>query len=459
MAKKQAVVLIHGIGEQIPMETLRGFVDAVWSKDTAIHHPYGAPTVWSKPDDISGSFELRRLTTGRNRAEVRTDFFEFYWAYLGRDTRMAQVTAWLRLLVLRPPSRIPAPLRPIWWLLAGSVLAVLVTLYAYGMPKPGDWIPVPAGAIGLAGGLLSALAGGFLVKYIGDAARYLHGAPDNVEHRQKIRTKGVELLKKLQDSGQYQRILVVGHSLGSVIGYDILTYLWATRLERPPAGAEPQTAALDRLVELARAEPFDAATYRQAQGAYLKELQANGSPWLITDFITLGSPLAYAGLLLAKGPEDLAARQADRELPTCPPALEDTREGRTFAHRSSGWRGARWIPHHAAPFAPTRWTNLYFPTRFLVRGDPIGGPLAPVFGQGIRDLAVQTPVRRGFFGHTRYWTLAGQGEATSAVVELRRALDLAGDQGTIAAEGAIDDTGGGAVGGALGGAADGPDAG
>ena len=30
---KQAVLLIHGIGEQRPMETLRAFVDEVWSQD------------------------------------------------------------------------------------------------------------------------------------------------------------------------------------------------------------------------------------------------------------------------------------------------------------------------------------------------------------------------------------------------------------------------------------------
>jgi hypothetical protein len=153
-------------------------------------------------------------------------------------------------------------------------------------------------------------------------------------------------------------------------------------------------------------------------------------------FITLGSPLAHAGLLLAEGPEDLKLSLADRELPKCPPALEGKGERRTFAHFSAGTRGQRWVPHHAAAFAPTRWTNVYFPTRATVRGNPIGGPLAPVFGQVIRDAAVQTPVRRGFFSHTRYWTLTGQCEATAAVVELRRALDLAGDQGVAVAEGA-----------------------
>jgi len=31
--KKQAVLLIHGIGEQRPMDTLRGFVETVWTSD------------------------------------------------------------------------------------------------------------------------------------------------------------------------------------------------------------------------------------------------------------------------------------------------------------------------------------------------------------------------------------------------------------------------------------------
>ena len=40
MSKKQAVLLIHGIGEQKPMDTLRGFVDVMWTSDTTIHHEY-----------------------------------------------------------------------------------------------------------------------------------------------------------------------------------------------------------------------------------------------------------------------------------------------------------------------------------------------------------------------------------------------------------------------------------
>ena len=48
------------------------------------------------------------------------------------------------------------------------------------------------------------------------------------------------------------------------------------------------------------------------------------TPWLISDFITLGSPLAHATFLLANSRDEFKTRKKDHELPTCPP--EDTGE-------------------------------------------------------------------------------------------------------------------------------------
>ena len=54
---QQAVLLIHGIGEQKPMDTLRRFVDAVWVKNTDIQNEFAVRNagtlVWSKPDTVS----------------------------------------------------------------------------------------------------------------------------------------------------------------------------------------------------------------------------------------------------------------------------------------------------------------------------------------------------------------------------------------------------------------------
>ena len=70
---KIAVVVIHGMGEQKPMQTLRSFVESAWQRDKDLfrgltpkvdHSPWD---VWSKPDHMSGSAELRRITTARAR--------------------------------------------------------------------------------------------------------------------------------------------------------------------------------------------------------------------------------------------------------------------------------------------------------------------------------------------------------------------------------------------------------
>ena len=66
--KKQAVIVFHGMGEQVPMQTLRTLVDSAWETDPNLNNPgrvdsvTGGPreknAVWSKPDGRNHSFEL-----------------------------------------------------------------------------------------------------------------------------------------------------------------------------------------------------------------------------------------------------------------------------------------------------------------------------------------------------------------------------------------------------------------
>ena len=58
-----AVVIIHGIGEQRPMDTLRGFVQSVLSVPKQ-----GGEKYYSRPDPLTESFELRVL---QNREQPR----------------------------------------------------------------------------------------------------------------------------------------------------------------------------------------------------------------------------------------------------------------------------------------------------------------------------------------------------------------------------------------------------
>ena len=100
----QAVVVIHGMGEQIPMDTIKDFVRSVWQDDKEITrngHPH--PTeVWRKPDPRTGALELRRITTRETipsppefPAGVRTDFYELYWADLTAGATWDSLEAWV----------------------------------------------------------------------------------------------------------------------------------------------------------------------------------------------------------------------------------------------------------------------------------------------------------------------------------------------------------------------------
>jgi hypothetical protein len=190
--------------------------------------------------------------------------------------------------------------------------------------------------------------------------------------------------------------------LGSVIGYDILTCAWPAYAKQSKNG-KPHPILNE--VEATVADwqngiiAPSVGAFQAQQRHLLRELQRNGCPWLVTDFVTLGSPLAHADVLLASDRSGLLAKQAQREWPTCPPVLEKHRFSypTNLVHRQL---------HHAAVFGPTRWSNLYFPQRWVIWGDVVGGPLKGVFGKGINDYPVGTSLRGGFLSHTLYWTRA-----------------------------------------------------
>lgn len=429
MAIKQAVLLIHGIGEQRPMDTLRGFVDTVWTSHADIQNTFAGSASWSKPDTVSESFELRRLTTARNAKGIRTDFFEFYWAHLMQGTTYGHLFAWVKSLLWRNPRTVPRHLLGVYLLLLLAVLAAIALAFGSAMAKAaGTPSPIPAWVLAIISIAIVPLVGAVLLLVVGDAARYLHVAPSNIQRRHEIRQAGVKLLTALHQRG-YERIVVVGHSLGSVIGYDILNHAWAAVHEVHDVASTVVNGLTEVERQVISPGPGDTPeTLRAAQRDYVRELKANANPWRVTDFVTLGSPLAHAAVLLAKDASELAAKQQAREFPTAPPVTETIkRQGQPltrFSFEPDGKPGNPFrVAHHAAVFAATRWTNLYFPCKLIVWGDVVGGPLSSWFGAGVKDVAVKTGLRWGFFSHTLYWKQDKSKKATH-VTELRAALNL-----------------------------------
>jgi hypothetical protein len=138
----------------------------------------------------------------------------------------------------------------------------------------------------------------------------------------------------------------------------------------------------------------------------------------VTDLVTLGSPLTHLGFLSGQTDSELKSAIDQRELPACPPRLDDGKLSYTLSYTVKGGERTFQALHHGACFAATRWTNLYFPHNGFLQGDLIGGPLAGKLGWGIDDQPVRPGKRTGLLSHLDYWA------APHALESLRNALRL-----------------------------------
>lgn len=516
---RQAVVIVHGMGEQRPLETLRGFVAAVWGSTPTPGHEPSDDDVWLVPDNRAGLTELARITT-REVDEVRTDFYELYWSDLLVGNTLTQIREWIRGLLWRWPHQVPRESASLWislWAIVAFVVflaalagfnaswgniwnliterepmrnlwtagasAVLWGVLSYALSQklrsdfkrrkfaqttlPGIWATIsPAKAsvshqhsiavvflvpaiIALAAYLyfpwmllvdptalpliaaaaIAFVLGAWVVPVFGDVARYVRTSPDAVSARAAIRDRGVELLRALHgpaegdfttryDHGKlssYNRIIVVGHSLGSIVAYDVLRLFWEergpTRLNPADEDEMKALAAVDAYCRKHIQEPkkLNTAEFRALQKKASDKLAERQKNWRVTDFVTVGSPLTHAEFLISRDRAQFEHRKAERLFPTCPPMLEP---GKTPSFLYKPEDGDRIFAHHAAMFSTMRWTNIYNPSRFILGGDFISGPCAPNFGPGIVDCAVN--IRKGgllsrLVTHTDYWN----GEATA----------------------------------------------
>lgn len=289
----------------------------------------------------------------------------------------------------------------------------------------------------------------FLVPVMADSARYFGREPESIAAREAIRKAGISLMDQLHGmtpgSRSYDRIIIVAHSLGSVVGYELITDYWArhsgcyridTDMALRTAVEQVDAAAADLGRDLTvsdlpvkRYQEAQANLWRMLRHAQIDQddqMHPCAPSWKISDFVTLGSPLTYASLLMASSRKDFAERQADRKLYTCPPALvdHDPEEGPDSA---VGMRRLTYSPRpgsqkfaHSACFGPVRWTNLFFRTgNFILAGDLIGGPVSNArntdgLGWGVSDRPLDHAGTGQMFAHMEYWRsrAASDGKST-----------------------------------------------
>lgn len=387
-----AVVLVHGMGEKRPMETLEAFTK------TALHPRTPGEKAWDfhpLPADNTSSYEARRFAT--DATDGHTEIYEYDWSFLMTANKYAGAMAAALRLFLRRPGNVPDALLGIWryvWCVILAILLAIPVLFLVGYALNTD---VPAWIIGL---VISAV---ILIFWFGlyrmaakalvnrttaplvDVARYLDPSPYSYAARRAIRGGLLNLLRALH-AGRYSRIVVVSHGVGTYIAYDALAELWAER----------------------------------------QRVQGQENRWCITDFITVGAPLALADLLLTRPPLFSGFKKSDDAL------RHELFEG--LLHRGALVSCPNPDSEEAtvlgpfSAFAVTRWTNMWFPvTRGELHGDWFGGALGPLFGQGIRDIAVQgnrpERLKRGS-AHLEYFRHPDKGDEGDLAWHLRHALDL-----------------------------------
>jgi hypothetical protein len=465
-----AVVVVHGMGEQRPMETLDGFVKTALRPRIVDGEPKW-DYYYSRPAEITGSYEARRYiaprradVTGPDGIQGQTEVYEYHWSYLMTGNRFADVMPKTLRLLLRRPSNVPDPLFGIWrvvWLVILAILLLIPVLFVAGYLLNSD---VPGWIVGLVisavilvfwFGLFRMLGRALVNKVTAsfvDVVRYLDTSPNSYAARRAIRGGLVDLLHGLHD-GRYSRVVVVAHSLGAYIAYDALMSLWAQlhELSEPPDGQTSTLKSLDRLEAAADrliAEPdaVGALTeFRDLQFELWQDLRRQGNPWRITDFVTVGTPMALADLLVTRPALLGGLEESDRTrrselmdelvrrgaLVRCPPRSETLPvEGDAHPPVNYRWRRSEAcdVLGSQSPFAVTRWTNLWFPVvRGELRGDWFGGPLRPLFGPGIRDIAVQGSKPERFkrgAAHTEYFAHPDKGGDDDVAGHIRNALAL-----------------------------------
>lgn len=506
--RRQAIVVVHGQGEQRPMGTIRDFVETLWTRnydiklqDVRLHDKQRGNRSWIIPDDKGGLYDIQRITCPALEDGRRTDFFELYYADIFSGTPLGTLWRWLRRLLWINPAHVTDRMRWPWrifWLLAFCAVVLLGAIAVSARDifqfdwvgvitdpevKPGVYLALGAvvllllprltplanmlsglpariaGVLGFAGlayifwpypvfWYLSGLwveiflAARFLLPYFGDAASYLSAHTETVDSRQKVWSRGLGLLRALHDDPAYDRVVVVGHSLGSVLAYDLLHILWGQvgPLNTNPPD-EAAAAALEKVDAFVRAHPggdwsdFEVAAYqrlqwkaydllrRQKGGAEPGEAGQNG--WKISDFVSLGSPLTSAQFIMADGPEDLEQLRMDRVMPTAPPRPYNSEFLSSYRDKKGNI-----VVHHGSVFSVVRWSNVFDPFHplLILLGDPIGGPVSgrELFGAGVLDVSqkIERPdLLNRIFTHNSYWeNTSGDWNRPAAHILLLREL-------------------------------------
>ena len=321
-----AVLVFHGMGQQVKFETISMVAGAILdearaqggtTKDLTVH--------LSRVDE---QFVARAEVAWKDAAGAAHEVhvYEAYWAPLTeglvsyRDTlKFLFEAAWTGLRASRPFGQ-----QTFWrWMFGGpqelkigtsaflSMLGVLIVLLVqvaaitFVSARVGQWLAafLAAGAIpnfgGAAGIVLwiaaiaeALIARYFLVQYAGDVAAYISPYKSSKfdELRRRIQKVGLDISKVIygidpdpaKGHPDYARIVMVGHSLGSVVAYDTLNAL--INFETLGIPMKPVLARTPALITFGSPLDKTAFIFRMQREDWIREQMAAAMQPLIVDY-------------------------------------------------------------------------------------------------------------------------------------------------------------------------------
>lgn len=398
ISSKTAIVVIHGMGNQYPMETITDFVDNLFKKEE--NKDNNPKSIYSAPERITGSFDQRKLIGFHNN--VQYDCYEYYWAHLIKEPSVSDTISWMYKLIWKkePSERLNKYISIIRMSSIGLLLLISIIIFFYYWLF--TWIisccPLWSHLFFF---IVSVVAFyklrnifRLLTQSFGDVIRYTVPHPSNIEGRQKISNNAVEFLTNLHDK-DYSRIVIVGHSLGSIIAYEMLinTFGHLNKLFKNVERIEEKDK--EELLEVSREESFN-------------KMQFMGWKWKVSDFITCGSPLCHAEMILTKNKDLFKNKKELGEYPVSEP-IQDSRKLFYLNKKTK-----KYIPTHYSVFKYVEWNNIHF------ENDIIGGKLRALFGQDIHDHPPIKPktFKRILASHTQYWNKKQEEKSFKIIEEI-----------------------------------------
>ncbi len=375
---RTAFIIIHGIGEQKLFETLDYF-GRNWIKyfqrkniNVQLEHMITQRRIY----DFSQVDSFIQLSSSDSGQDWIIDIHEYYWAYQTENKiTLSEVIRWLEETLKGTIKFYNQPHNKN--LLAGLLqqktskkifkyrlrtLVIFLRLFNFIYPllRLVLWLVLFLSSPFLSGNVLQSawkqskqIVTPALVNYVGDLAIYAttHAKSPHYTIRQQILTESLALLKSIIQDPQadYDRVILVGHSLGSCIAYDTLNQL---NLELNLSSEQNEHLAINK----------------------------------ITGLITFGSPLDKIAFFFRE------ARKKEQYIRSA--ILEHLTSFRVRPEELSSTRYFRKNPIKSH-FEHLHWVNYYH------QNDPISGHLD--YYQNIDNVLMEYKASWGNPAHQGYW--------------------------------------------------------